>query len=224
MITFGIIGSYGKMGKSLLSCIENDKSLALAWDLGSKNSKRHNLAKPSAIIDFSAPEALFENLKLAMSLNCPIIIGTTGLSADNHKLIEKASNAIPALWASNFSLGMTLMGYVLKAIAPLAAKTFKAQIKEIHHIHKKDKPSGSALTLEQLLKEANAAPAPIDSLREGETIGVHEVTFTSSSETLRITHEALNRDVFAKGALEAARLLSEKPSGLYSLENLLLGP
>ena len=175
------------------------------------------LPEVDIIIDFSAREALPFTLELAVSSKTPLVLGTTGFSDTEKQTIEDAAKKIPLFFSSNFSLGIALFTYIAKTIAPLLSD-FSCSMTEVHHIHKKDSPSGTALTLQEALSQE----IPIESIRRGEVIGEHTLSLSSSEERLTICHESLSRDLFAKGALQAAFFLISKPEkGLYGMQDLL---
>lgn len=221
-IKLGIIGASGKMGQRICFCALNDADLSISWTLASKSSINTVTITPTnVIIDFSTAEALIANLELAISKNCPIVIGTTGFGSKEQLALKKASYLIPVFFAPNFSLGMAATIYVTEKLSSLLTN-FTSHIKEIHHIHKKDNPSGSAIAIQEALKKGNKTHLQeIESIREGEVIGDHHISFSSENEKITLCHKALSRDVFAKGALEAAKFLTGKPPGLYTMQDLL---
>lgn len=216
----GVIGANGKMGKKIVLLANQDPFFQTTLPLITQNESE-NTPKLDVIIDFSTKEALPYNLKLAQKINCPLVIGTTGLEKNEKELLTQAAKNIPIFWAPNFSLGMAATVYVSKLLSSLL-QDFTPLIEEIHHVHKKDTPSGSALALKDtLIKENPSKPPIIKSHREGEVIGKHTVSFSSDKESITISHEAFSRDVFAKGALLAARFLLKQKPGLYTMEHLL---
>lgn len=220
-IQIGLIGSLGKMGHRIRECILKDQGLFLAWELHSK-SPRNSVSKADVIIDFSSVGALRENLALAKTMNTPLVIGTTGLRERDFEDLEHASQNLPIFWAPNFSFGMSILIHALKILSPLLQKKFIPYIEETHHVHKKDKPSGTALACAKAIEETYALPTAIESFRTGEVIGDHSVFFLAEDEKLTFRHEALSGDAFALGALQAAKFLVDKKPGLYSMESLLL--
>lgn len=219
-LSIGLIGASGKMGCKITSCIEKDPQITLKWGLESK-SNRKELPPVDVMIDFSSPLALEENLILAQKYQSPIVIGTTGLQPDQQQSLELASKQIPVFWAPNFSIGITILIYAIEMLSPLLQKKFNASVTETHHIHKKDAPSGSALALAQAALSGYQSLPPIESIRLQEVIGEHIITFLTPEEKITLSHEALSRDVFAKGALEAAKFILNKPPKLYGMKDLL---
>jgi 4-hydroxy-tetrahydrodipicolinate reductase len=197
-IKIGLIGAGGRMGKAI-------SSLHAVIPI-TRTTSRASL-DCDILIDVSSHQALRENL----SANKPIVIGTTGHL--DFAPIQEAARYLPIFYAPNFSLGAAL----LNKLATLAAQYFPSDIDiiETHHTQKKDAPSGFALLL------AKNLPNPrIHSIRSGKIIGEHTVLFNTAEERITLTHEAHTRDVFAQGALAAARFLLNKPPGLYTMDNL----
>lgn len=173
-------------------------------------------------IDFTLPEAFSKNLKAAVDNKVAFVCGTTGLSDKQFKELEKAAKQIPVLWASNMSLGVTWLNRMLKQFESI--KDFDFQIEELHHIRKKDAPSGTAKTLQaNLEKSVGKKLPPVLAIRGGGIFGVHKVFAMSEEEVITVEHTALNRKVFAKGALRAAQFLANKKPGLYTMNDVLFG-
>lgn len=221
-IRLGIIGASGKMGQRICYCTLQDPDLLISWKIDSKRpSETTSLSSTDVIIDFSTPEALVENLQIALDRNSAIVIGTTGFGPKEHLALKKAALLIPVFSAPNFSIGMAATIYVTEKLSSLLTN-FTSHIIETHHIHKKDSPSGSALAIQEALQKGNKTNLQgIESIREGEVIGKHCLSFSNKNEEVTLSHEALSRDVFAKGALEAAKFLRKQPPGLYSMKDLL---
>jgi len=182
-------------------------------------------------VDFSHPDALKRLLAGALSLKKPIVIGTTGYTDLQMASICEAAKAVPIVHASNFSMGMAVLGALVRA-ARKALPDFQVEIQEIHHKQKKDAPSGTALTLAKSLgdnivlgRQGAHMRAPdeigIAALRGGQVIGEHTVFFFGNAERLELTHRATNRDIFAEGALKAAQWVIDKSPGLYSIKDIL---
>lgn len=205
-----LFGASGKMGKEILALVNKDKKLK-ATD---------KIAKADVIIDFSNHEAFMKNLDEAVKNKVPFVCGTTGLSDKQFKALAKASKKIPVLWASNMSMGVNVLNQMLKSLRALSDYDFV--IDETHHVHKKDAPSGTALTIQKHLEKAiKKKVKDVISHREGEVFGQHKVIVTGPEETLLIQHDALNRTVFAKGAVTCAKWILKKKPGNYSIEDVL---
>lgn len=170
---------------------------------------------PDLLIDASLPSALKQNLSLALSLQKPIVVATTGLSEADRQLLEETSCQIPLFYAANFSLGMALLHKLVLDIAQYFPSA-EIDLIETHHTQKKDTPSGSALSLAKAISSAR-----IHSIRSGQIIGEHEIRFNTPEERLTLSHQAHSREAFARGALTAARFLAQQSPGLYGMEELL---
>jgi 4-hydroxy-tetrahydrodipicolinate reductase len=192
-------------------------------------------------VDFSVPDALREHLETALDGGKPILVGTTGLTPEHQQLIEEASARIPVLQAANTSLGVNLLAHLVRETAARLGEQWDIEILEMHHRHKADAPSGTAL----LLGEAAAAGrgVPLDAvsdrardgitgarqlghigfaaLRGGSVAGDHQVIFAAEGERIELGHRAESRAIFARGAIEAALWLKDKPPGRYSMADVL---
>lgn len=171
------------------------------------------------LVDFSQPEAFDAALALAVGRGCAFVSGTTGLSAAQHGAMDAAAGRIPLLWAANFSLGVAALEELVERAAS-ALQGWDCDIVEAHHVHKKDAPSGTALALGSAAERGGARPR-YASLRAGDIVGEHTVQFATAGERIELVHRAGNRDIFARGALHAARHLAGRPPGRYRLRDLL---
>lgn len=170
-------------------------------------------------IDFSLPQGFGGILELCMARGAALVSGTTGLEDAERDAMRSASGRIPVLWASNFSLGVAVLGELVERAAT-ALPGWDCDIVEAHHVHKQDAPSGTALTLGEFARHGGAQPR-YASLRAGDIVGEHTVQFATAGERIELVHRATNRDIFARGALHAAMRLSERPPGLYRLRDLI---
>ncbi|MFZ4404568.1 MAG: 4-hydroxy-tetrahydrodipicolinate reductase, partial [Pseudobdellovibrionaceae bacterium] len=171
-------------------------------------------------IDFSSPEGLQSLLPVAEKNKSAVVSGSTGLTEAHFEQIQIAAKKIPVLWASNMSLGVALLSKALEVFAQF--HDFDFQIEEIHHNKKKDIPSGTALSLQKKLEEVIGQKTPLPlGLRGGGVFGVHRVFAFAEEEYLNFEHHALNRAVFAKGAIKAAEWLYKKAPGLYEIKEVL---
>ena len=197
--------------------------------------------KADIIIDFTIPRCTIEILKIASKLKKRLVIGTTGFDSKEENLIKKYSKKIPILKAGNMSLGVNLLMYLTEIASKSLNDDYLTKIYEIHHRHKKDFPSGTALMLGKGIangkskdfnrligkKFLNKKTFPygkkinFNSLRKGEIIGEHEVKFSSGKEIITLNHEAFDRALYSDGALAAAKWLMKKKPGLYSMRDLL---
>jgi len=194
-----------------------------------------------ALIDFSAPEAALERLAECSERKAALVVGTTGLDKKALAQFEKASKKIPILIASNMSLGMNLVFQLVEEVARKLGTSYDIEIVETHHRNKVDAPSGSALTLGQAAARGRGldpdratvygrrgavgkrpeGEIAIHAVRGGDIVGEHVVSFISEGETVEISHRARSREIFARGALHAARALSGRKPGLYTFKDLL---
>ena len=193
------------------------------------------------IIDFTVPKCTLEILKIAAKLKKRVVIGTTGFSKKEENLIKKYSKKIPILKAGNMSLGINLLMYITEMTSKSLGNSFLSKVFETHHKHKKDHPSGTALMLgkgiavgkskdfnklmgKKYLNKKNfpySKKINFNSIRKGETIGQHEVRFSSGKEIISLSHEAFDRALYSEGALTAAKWLMKKKPGLYSMRDIL---
>lgn len=226
---------YGKMGKSLCDLITEDKIVCIV------SKERHEDLEatknlPDVIIDFSHPSNLEMIYKYACKNKIPVVIATTGFTVEAEEKIHKLAKQVPVLYSANFSLGITVLNKIIKEITPALKKEFDIEILEHHHADKLDVPSGTAKMLVQSLNEQlnykvvygrsssgkrKKGEIGVHSLRSGGVVGHHEVIYAAMNEILSINHEVLGREVFAKGALLAARWVVKQKCGLYSMEDVL---
>lgn len=172
-----------------------------------------------AAIDFSLPEGFDPVLALCVARGAAFVSGTTGISEGQRQALGAASDAIPVLWASNFSLGVAVLDELVERAAA-ALPGWDCDIVESHHSRKQDAPSGTALSLGEAAERGGARPR-YASLRAGDIVGEHLVQFAAAGERLELVHRATNRDIFARGALHAATRLAGRAPGLYRVRDLL---
>jgi len=253
MVKVGIYGASGRVGKLLIEDLAGDETLKLATVFARKqlqgtlpegtlvtNDIDAFVAASDIIIDFSLPEAAQALMEVLLKTPKPLVSGTTGLSTHQLNLLKELSDLTPVLYATNMSLGVAL----LSKLVNLASKTldgFDIEIVEMHHRHKKDAPSGTALTL----AESAAAGRGLDldkvrvsgrngnigartpdeiavmALRGGDIVGRHTVGFYNDGEFVELNHTATSRNTFSKGAIRAAKWLTSQPSGLYAITDCL---
>ena len=193
------------------------------------------------IVDFTVPRCTLDILKIASKLKKRVVIGTTGFTQKEEALIKSFSKKIPILKAGNMSLGVNLLMYLTEIASKSLNDEYLSKVFEAHHRHKKDYPSGTALMLGKGIADGknknlynlmgkkflNKKSFPygkkinFNSIRKGEIIGEHEVTFTNRKETIKLNHEAFDRALYSDGALTAAKWLINKKPGLYSMRDLL---
>jgi 4-hydroxy-tetrahydrodipicolinate reductase len=252
-INLSITGCLGRMGKQLIksskksrdfkivSITENKKINKKIFGLRPSLNSKDAFKKTKVIIDFTVPKCTMEVLKIATKLKTRVVIGTTGFSKKEEVLIKKYSKKIPILKAGNMSLGINLLMYLTEIASKSLGNNFLSKVFEIHHKHKKDHPSGTALMLGKGIavgknkefykligkKYLNRKSFPygkkinFNSLRKGEVIGEHEVTFSSGKEIIKLNHEAFDRALYSEGAFTAAKWLMNKKPGLYSMRDVL---
>ncbi|MBE0650566.1 MAG: 4-hydroxy-tetrahydrodipicolinate reductase [Bacteroidales bacterium] len=233
-----VISGYGKMGKTIESiCRERGHEIIAVLD-NEKDWKQLKdcSASDTVVIDFSMPAVAVDNLFRSFSLGLNVVTGTTGWY-DRLEEVKSVcnENGTALMYSPNFSLGVNVLFYVNKILANVMSKigSYRGKLNEIHHIHKLDAPSGTALRLVQdILKENkalsrwvesesnNADEFPVLSFREGEVPGIHEIVYESEADVLTLKHEAKNRKGFALGAVLAAEFLNGR-QGIYTMEDYL---
>jgi 4-hydroxy-tetrahydrodipicolinate reductase len=172
-------------------------------------------------IDFTTPHAVIANIIRCAEAGIPIVIGTTGWYQHLDKVRELIRERNAALlYGSNFSVGVNLFFKAMRAIAPAMTKGYRASIVEKHHAQKKDKPSGTAATIQKILEAGNNQKIEIASIREGDTVGMHMVVLDSPNDTILLTHDAKSRLGFAEGAVRAAEWLKGK-TGFYEFPEVI---
>tara|TARA_Y100001936_G_scaffold237792_1_gene268875 strand:+ start:616 stop:1392 length:777 start_codon:yes stop_codon:yes gene_type:complete len=252
-INLTITGCLGRMGQQLIKSskslknfrvisvtenkIINKKISGLKPQLNSKNAFKNS----NVIIDFTVPKCTLEVLKIASKLKKRVVIGTTGFSKKEEKLIKKYSKKIPILKAGNMSLGVNLLVYLTEITSKSLGNNFLSKVYEVHHKHKKDHPSGTALMLGKGValgrnkdlskiigkKYLNKRTFPyskkinFNSIRKGKVVGEHEIKFSSGKEIVTLNHQSFDRALYSEGALTAAKWLMNKKPGLYSMRNVL---
>lgn len=218
-----LVGGAGRMGKTIVDLAKDDPDIKLVaqCDIGDAIGSAMN--KSDVVIDFSHPDAIDEICRAALQDQRPLVIGTTGHSAEQRAAIERVARSIPVVFASNFSVGVNVLFWMTRKAAELLGRNFDPKIVETHHKMKKDALSGTAKTLEEILKTALKTndDIPIQSIREGDVVGEHTVIFSGPDERLEMTHRAASREIFARGALRAVHWIVGKPAGLYSMQDVL---
>lgn len=228
-IRLTLIAPQGRMGRAITAAAADDPGFAIDPDHG------------DVLVDFSAPAALAASLERAIMAGIPILVGTTGLDDFASRRIEEAALEVAVLRAANTSLGVALLAELVERAATVLGEAWDIEILEMHHRHKADAPSGTALALGEaaargrgidlagrsergrggtgLAREAGAIG--FASLRGGTVAGDHDVIFAGPEERLILSHRAESRAIFARGALAAARFLHRRPAGLYSMRDLV---
>ncbi len=252
-INIAITGFLGRMGQQLIKSSKNNKNFKIVSLTENRivNKKTSGIMpelntvnafkKANVIIDFTMPKCTLQVLKIATKLNKRVVIGTTGFSKKEENMIKKYSQKIPILKAGNMSLGVNLLMYLTEIASRSLNKKFLTKVYEVHHKHKKDYPSGTALMLGKGIadgkkrnfynligkKYLNKKLFPygkkinFNSIRKGNVIGEHEVKFSSGKEIVTLNHESFDRTLYSDGALTASQWLMKKKPGLYSMRDLL---
>jgi 4-hydroxy-tetrahydrodipicolinate reductase len=218
-----LIGAAGRMGKTIADLAKTDPHIEIAAQCDLGDAIDPAMKNCDVAIDFSHADAIGGICQAALQNRKPLVIGTTGHTAEQRRTIEKTAQSLPIVFASNFSVGVNTLFWLARRAAELLGADFDPKISETHHKMKKDAPSGTAKTLAEILKQArkSASEIPIQSIREGEVVGDHTVLFAGSGEFLELTHRASTREIFARGALRAAQWVVGKPAGLYTMQNVL---
>ncbi|HEU0210382.1 MAG TPA: 4-hydroxy-tetrahydrodipicolinate reductase [Candidatus Udaeobacter sp.] len=218
-----LIGAAGRMGKTVLELSANDPEIEIAGQCDVGDAIDAPTKNWDVAIDFSHPDAIDEICRVAVQESKSLVIGTTAHSHQQRRTIEETSNAVPIVLASNFSIGVNVLFWLTRKAAELVGPDFNPEIFETHHKMKKDAPSGTAKTLSEILEavQTTGREIPIQSIREGDVVGEHSVIFSGPAERLGLTHRAASREIFARGALRAAKWIRGKRPGLYSMQDVL---
>jgi 4-hydroxy-tetrahydrodipicolinate reductase len=229
MTGISIFGASGRMGQAIAEAIEDRDDVRIA---------EH---RPDVFVDFSVPAAVGEHLRLAAAAGKPVLVGTTGLTADHQRLIDEAAAEVAVIHAANTSLGVNLLAHLVRETAARLGEDWDVEIVEMHHRLKADAPSGTALMLGKAVADGRGAdlaavsdrgrdgltgprePGRIGfaSLRGGTVAGDHQVIFAIEGERLELGHRAESRAIFARGAIAAALWLHGKPAGRYTMADVL---
>ena len=252
-LNIAVTGCMGRMGQQLIKSTKSDKNLKLVTITENRIVKKRfsglrpqlnseeAFKKADVIIDFTIPKCTLEVLKIATKLKKKVVIGTTGFTKKEENLIKKYSKKISILKAGNMSLGINLLMYLTEIASKALGDKYLSKVFEVHHKHKKDFPSGTALMLGKGIatgknknfykllgrKYLNKKNFPygkkinFNSIRKGEIIGEHEVKFSSGKEIITLNHEAFDRALYSDGALTASKWLIQKKPGLYSMRDWL---
>jgi len=215
----------GKTG-ALVAEVAQDRGHQVRCMSGSENPGGRGLTlellrQIDAVIDFTTPQAVIPNIIRCAEARVPVVVGTTGWYqhiASIRELINEREAAL--VLGSNFSVGMNFFFKAVRAIAPILKNQYSGNILERHHVHKKDKPSGTAVTLQKILEEESGVKLEINSVLEGETVGMHLVMLDSANDTILLTHDAKSRIGFAEGAVRAAEWIKGK-TGFYEFPEIV---
>ena len=217
-LKIAILGS-GRMGRQVVQVIDEatDCEVAGVWSRNTDTELAVLLTGADVAIDFTLPDVTSEIARIATDRRTPLVCGVTGLEPAAEDALAAAAQHIALLYGRNMSRGIGVMSKLIREAADALGTDFKTEIRETHHTHKKDAPSGTAIALREALGDTSI---DIESRREGEVLGEHLVRFASASESIEITHSVSNRRVFAEGAVAAARWLADRPPGLYAMADI----
>ncbi len=240
MINIGIYGSAGRMGQAIEAAIA-EAGLGHAGGADQSDDPAALAAKADVLVDFSAPDALEANLDACITARKPVIIGTTGLEERHHFLIDNAAQHIAVLQTGNTSLGVNMLSALVAEAAQRLGEDWDIEILEMHHRHKVDAPSGTALLLGEAAAKARGIDPVTDSergrdgitgargrgtigyasLRGGSVAGDHSVILAAEGESITLSHHAENRGIFARGAVKAAEWIVSHDTGRYEMKDVL---
>jgi len=211
---YGIIGSSGKLGSEVKSVLSNNGGTIVFYH---NRTGHFEITKPEVLIDCSLPDAFEKTIFYADKFKIPLIIATTGLSDEQFDQLKILSESVPVIQSNNFSIGIQVLLYLVDT-AKNYLPGWDIEIEEIHHRSKKDKPSGTAKTIQKVFKDNNVN---ISSLRLGNIIGDHSVHFATSGEILTIKHSVNSRRIFAQGILKAVRFVLRKKNGFFNFSDVI---
>lgn len=235
MIKLGIAGVCGRMGRRIFDLASKDTAFDITLALEKKgtpvigkdwgkikvSSSQDGIFLIDVLIDFSAPDATLATLDYVARYKKAVVIGTTGLGDDGIRKIEEVSKVVPVVFSPNMSVGVNVLFAILPDLVKRLGPEYGIEIVEAHHKGKKDAPSGTAKKLHEVLSCASGQDIPTHSVRLGDIVGDHTVILCGNSERIEIKHQAHSRDLFAVGALKAAKWIAGKPAGLYSMQDVL---
>jgi 4-hydroxy-tetrahydrodipicolinate reductase len=235
-----LLGAKGRMGQAIAAAAEKaDVEITAALDLGDDVTK--HIGACDVVIDFSNPSATDALARACRDAKKPAVIGTTGHSEKERGLIEQMAKSVSVVFSPNFSVGVNALFWLTRKAAQMLGEDFDLEVTEMHHRLKKDAPSGTAKKLaeilcevrqldynknvrhgrEGLVGERSTKEIGVHSMRGGDVVGDHTVTFAAAGERLELTHKAASRETFAAGALRAARWIVGQPPGLYTMQDVL---
>ena len=241
MTRIAVVGASGRMGQAIIRSIAQSDKLELGAQLDKGDDLSMVLDAFDVLIDFTRPEATLEYLSTCQQANKAMVIGTTGFNDKELQAIDQAAKNIAIVFAPNMSVGVNLSLKLLEMAAKVIGEESDIEIVEAHHRHKVDAPSGTALKMGEVVANAlgrdlkqcaiygrEGIEQPRDrqtigfsTIRGGDVVGEHTVSFFMDGERVEVTHKASSRMTFANGAVRAAGWLQNKPSGLYSMQDVL---
>ena len=241
MIKIAVAGASGRMGQSIIQSIEQSDKTTLGVTLDKGDDLNSVIDQFDVLVDFTRPEATLDYLAVCIASGKSMVIGTTGFDDDGLQMIKDAGTKIPVVFAPNMSVGVNLSLKLLEMAAKVIGEESDIEIVEAHHRHKVDAPSGTALKMGEVVANAlgrdlskcavygrEGIEKPRDrqtigfsTIRGGDVVGEHTVSFFMEGERVEITHKASSRMTFANGAIRASAWLQGKPAGLYSMQDIL---
>lgn len=237
-----VSGVFGRMGGALVKALEGDShfsivgaterqgtaelppaGVAQSYPVSDDLKKTLTAHKPKVVIDFTSAEASLKNAAICAELGVALVCGSTGFSEAQKEELKRAAGKVAMVVAPNMSVGMNVVIAAAADLAKRLGEGFDADIFEVHHRHKKDSPSGTALKLAEEVSRARGISRPVEirSVRAGDVVGDHSVFFCGQGERIELSHKASSREQFALGALRAARWVAEQPAGFYSMKDVL---
>lgn len=237
MIKIIINGATGRMGATLIRLAGEAKDIRLVGAVDIPSSLqigkevcrgvqitgriKELITSADVVIDFTSADATLELLETARGARKAVVVGTTGHTPEQRVMFKKIASDIPLLISPNMSVGVNLLWKLTELAGRTLDETYDVAIRERHHVHKKDSPSGTAKRLIEIATKTLKEPSSVDAVREGEVVGEHAISFTSNGEKIELAHYAFNREIFARGALKAAKWIAGRPPGLYDMQDVL---
>lgn len=238
-LQIALVGARGRMGQAIAAAAAQ-LDAAIAWPLDVGDDLSAGIQKADAVIDFSAHSTTAEVIRLAVAHRKPLVIGTTGHSAEEKRKLLVEAAKIPTVWSGNYSVGVNLLFALTRRASQVLGSDYDAEVIEMHHRFKKDAPSGTAARLLEIILEERKLSAEalrhgrqgitgerkptevgIHALRGGDVVGEHTVMFAALGERVELTHKASDRGIFARGALRAAHWVKSQKPGVYDMQDVL---
>lgn len=236
MVKLGIAGVCGKMGRRIFELASADKDFDITFGLEKKgtpligkdlgkslkvSSNPEGLFLVDVFVDFTLPDATEEHLSYVAKHRKAYVLGTTGLTDEQIKKIHEVAEVVPVVFTPNFAIGVNSLFSILPELIKKLGPDYSVEIIEAHHKMKKDAPSGTAKKMAEIIANASGRQIPMHAVRLGDIIGDHTVIICGNSERIEIKHQAHTRDLFALGALRAAKWIVGKSAGLYTMQDVL---
>lgn len=238
-LQIALIGAKGRMGQAITAAAPATGAV-IAWPMDQGDDLATGIQKADAVIDFSFHKTTAEVIRLCIAAKKPLVIGTTGHSAEEKAALLKEATKIPCVWSGNYSVGVNLLFALTRRATQVLGADYDTEVIEMHHRFKKDAPSGTAARLleiileerklnadalrhgrEGITGERQANEVGIHALRGGDVIGDHTVMYAALGERVELTHKASDRGIFARGSLRAAHWLTSRAPGVYDMQDVL---